>query len=59
MWYNYYVDEEIGWLGEMDEYFLYGGCGLWFGVKWIVNNWIIFIDVLWVYFKSDYDIEDR
>lgn len=59
MWYNHYVDEETGWLGEMDEYSLHGGCGLWSGVKWIANNWITSTDAPWAHFKSDHDTEDR
>ena len=59
MWYNHFVDEETGWLGEMDEYSLHGGCGLWSGVKWIANNWITSSDAPWAHFKSDHDTEDR
>lgn len=59
MWYNHFVDEETGWMGEMDEYSLHGGCGLWSGVKWIANNWITSADALWAHYKSDHDIDDR
>ena len=59
MWYNHFVDEATGWLGEMDEYSLHGGCGLWSGVKWIANNWITSTDAPWAHFKSDHDTEDR
>ncbi|KAL9974821.1 hypothetical protein ACROYT_G011911 [Oculina patagonica] len=58
MWYNHFVDEETGWMGEMDEYSLHGGCGLWSGVKWIANNWITSTDAPWAHFKSEHDIED-
>lgn len=40
MWYNHLMDEESGWLGEMDEYSLHGGCDILKGEKWIANNWI-------------------
>lgn len=59
MWYNHFVDEETGWMGEMDEYSLHGGCGLWSGVKWIANNWITSGDAQWAHYKSDHDIDDR
>ena len=59
MWYNHFLDEETGWMGEMDEYSLHGGCGLWSGVKWIANNWITSTDAPWAQFKSDHDTEDR
>ncbi|XP_071952644.1 transmembrane prolyl 4-hydroxylase-like [Antedon mediterranea] len=39
MWYNHYLDE-TGWLGEMDEFSLHGGCDVNSGTKWIANNWI-------------------
>lgn len=57
MWYNHFVDEQTGWLGEMDEYSLHGGCGLWSGVKWIANNWITSTDAPWAHFKSDHDTD--
>lgn len=56
LWYNHFVDEETGWMGEMDEYSLHGGCGLWSGVKWIANNWITSADTPWAKYKSDHDI---
>ena len=40
MWYNHFMDEESGWLGDMDEYSLHGGCDILKGEKWIANNWI-------------------
>ena len=57
MWYNHFVDEETGWMGEMDEYSLHGGCGVWSGVKWIANNWITSADALWAHLKSDHDVD--
>lgn len=56
LWYNHFVDEETGWMGEMDEYSLHGGCGLWTGVKWIANNWITSADARWAHYKSDHDV---
>ncbi|XP_074618508.1 transmembrane prolyl 4-hydroxylase-like [Acropora palmata] len=40
MWYNHFMDKKSGWLGEMDEYSLHGGCDILKGEKWIANNWI-------------------
>ncbi|XP_077981167.1 transmembrane prolyl 4-hydroxylase-like [Glandiceps talaboti] len=40
LWYNHYVDEKTGWMGEMDNYTLHGGCDVHAGSKWIANNWI-------------------
>ncbi|RMX59580.1 hypothetical protein pdam_00003643, partial [Pocillopora damicornis] len=40
MWYNHFMDKESGWLGEMDQYSLHGGCDITKGEKWIANNWI-------------------
>ncbi|KAM7450271.1 prolyl 4-hydroxylase [Porites harrisoni] len=57
MWYNHFVDEETGWMSEMDEYSLHGGCGVWSGVKWIANNWITSSDALWAHLKSDHDVD--
>ncbi|KAM3843893.1 transmembrane prolyl 4-hydroxylase [Vipera latastei] len=38
-WYNYLPDGE-GWVGDVDEYSLHGGCLVTEGTKWIANNWI-------------------
>ncbi|XP_053891663.1 transmembrane prolyl 4-hydroxylase [Malaclemys terrapin pileata] len=38
-WYNYLSDGE-GWVGDLDEYSLHGGCLVTRGTKWIANNWI-------------------
>uniref|UniRef100_A0A670YZ44 Prolyl 4-hydroxylase, transmembrane n=1 Tax=Pseudonaja textilis TaxID=8673 RepID=A0A670YZ44_PSETE len=38
-WYNYLPDGE-GWVGDIDEYSLHGGCLVTEGTKWIANNWI-------------------
>ncbi len=40
MWYNHLVDEESGWLGELEEQSLHGGCVVKKGVKWIANIWL-------------------
>lgn len=29
-----------GWVGDVDEYSLHGGCLVTEGTKWIANNWI-------------------
>lgn len=52
MWYNYFIDEESGWMGVRDEYSLYGGCDILKGEKWIVNFWIIVFYKDGVYFLS-------
>ncbi|XP_030634297.1 transmembrane prolyl 4-hydroxylase [Chanos chanos] len=38
-WYNYLSDGR-GWVGDLDEYSLHGGCVVTRGTKWIANNWI-------------------
>ncbi|XP_028826254.1 transmembrane prolyl 4-hydroxylase isoform X2 [Denticeps clupeoides] len=38
-WYNYLSDGR-GWVGELDEYSLHGGCVVASGTKWVANNWI-------------------
>ncbi|NWQ80986.1 P4HTM hydroxylase, partial [Columbina picui] len=38
-WYNYLSDGE-GWVGELDDFALHGGCLVTQGTKWIANNWI-------------------
>jgi len=40
MWYNHFVDEETGWLGDLDNYTWHGGCPVTDGEKWIANFWI-------------------
>ncbi|XP_071090187.1 uncharacterized protein [Haliotis cracherodii] len=39
-WYNNYVDEDTGWIGEHDPFSLHGGCDVIRGEKWIANLWI-------------------
>jgi hypothetical protein len=39
-WYNHYIDEKTGWLGEMDKMSYHGGCDVIKGTKWAANNWI-------------------
>ncbi|XP_063797205.1 transmembrane prolyl 4-hydroxylase isoform X2 [Pseudophryne corroboree] len=38
-WYNYLSDGK-GWVGDLDEFALHGGCLVTEGTKWIANNWI-------------------
>lgn len=40
LWYNHYLDEERGWIGENRNHSLHGGCDVIKGTKWIANNWI-------------------
>nr|XP_054764841.1 transmembrane prolyl 4-hydroxylase-like [Lytechinus pictus] len=40
LWYNHYLDEENGWIGENRNHSLHGGCDVIKGTKWIANNWI-------------------
>ncbi|XP_071799942.1 transmembrane prolyl 4-hydroxylase-like [Asterias amurensis] len=40
MWYNHYINQTTGWLGDMNPYSLHGGCDVRQGTKWIANNWI-------------------
>ena len=58
MWYNHFVDEETGWLGERDDYTLHGGCGVRSGVKWIANNWITAPDASLAHIKSNFEVAD-
>ncbi|KAM4721116.1 LOW QUALITY PROTEIN: transmembrane prolyl 4-hydroxylase [Rhinophrynus dorsalis] len=38
-WYNY-LSNGKGWVGDLDEFALHGGCLVTAGTKWIANNWI-------------------
>ena len=29
-----------GWMGEVDEYSLHGGCPVMLGEKWVANSWV-------------------
>ncbi|XP_071508225.1 transmembrane prolyl 4-hydroxylase-like [Diadema antillarum] len=40
LWYNHYLDEENGWMGDNRNHSLHGGCDVISGTKWIANNWI-------------------
>ncbi len=40
MWYNHFVDETSGWMGDLDEMTYHGGCPVTKGSKWIANFWI-------------------
>ena len=55
MWYNHFVDEKTGWLGERDDYSLHGGCNVHGGVKWIANNWMTAPDADLAHLKSGFD----
>lgn len=59
MWYNHFVDEKNGWLGERDDYTLHGGCGVTKGVKWIANNWITSPDFSQSHLKSSFLVDDE
>lgn len=39
-WYNHDIDENTGWLGDMDKMSYHGGCDVIKGTKWAANNWI-------------------
>ena len=59
MWYNHFVDEETGWLGERDDYTLHGGCGVQKGFKWVANNWITAPDVSLAHIRSNFEIKEE
>lgn len=59
MWYNHFVDEATGWLGERDDYTLHGGCGVRKGIKWIANNWITAPDASLAHIKSSFEVADE
>ncbi|XP_071498488.1 transmembrane prolyl 4-hydroxylase-like [Diadema antillarum] len=40
IWYNHFVDEATGWMGQVDHYTWHGGCPVIRGEKWIMNRWI-------------------
>lgn len=40
IWYNHLIDEETGWMGDIDDYTLHGGCPVTEGEKWVANFWI-------------------
>ena len=40
MWYNHKIDQETGWMGELDVMTWHGGCPVVKGEKWIANFWI-------------------
>lgn len=43
-WYNHFIDEETGWMGDLDLFTLHGGCPVTEGEKWIGNFWIMMTD---------------
>ncbi|ESP00469.1 hypothetical protein LOTGIDRAFT_157676 [Lottia gigantea] len=44
VWYNHYIDQQTGWMGEMDDRTLHGGCPVVTGEKWIGNFWVRVLD---------------
>ncbi len=40
LWYNHLINEDTGWLGELEERALHGGCDVTKGEKWIANVWL-------------------
>ena len=40
IWYNHHINNETGWMGDIDLYTLHGGCPVTSGEKWIANFWI-------------------
>lgn len=40
IWYSHFVDEETGYLGNVDKRSHHGGCDIIKGTKWIANNFI-------------------
>ncbi|PIK59618.1 putative transmembrane prolyl 4-hydroxylase [Apostichopus japonicus] len=45
-WYNHMVNETTGWMGDVHDASLHGGCDVRKGEKWIANNWINIDDSL-------------
>ena len=40
MWYNNFLDEETGKMGEIDKRSLHAACDVAEGEKWVANMWI-------------------
>lgn len=40
IWYNHFINETTGWLGDVDPFTWHGGCPVTKGKKWIMNRWI-------------------
>lgn len=40
IWYNHFVNQTSGWLGEQDRHTYHGGCPVKKGEKWVANFWI-------------------
>lgn len=55
LWYNHFVDEDTGFLGERDDFTIHGGCGVTKGYKWVANNWIVAPDLDNIDYKSSFD----
>ncbi len=39
-WYNHVIDDDTGWLGNVDHLSSHGGCDVIQGEKWAANNWL-------------------
>eukprot|EP00794_Sanderia_malayensis_P018775 gene18775-20666_t len=65
LWYNHLIDAKTGWLGELEEQSLHGGCKVKKGEKWIANIWLPApyadsADLPSIYFnKEDYENAER
>jgi len=57
MWYNHHIDQQTGYLGNLDKYSLHGGCDIKKGSKWIANNWIAAPTSVTAHIKSIYDVK--
>ncbi|XP_038048452.1 transmembrane prolyl 4-hydroxylase-like [Patiria miniata] len=40
VWYNHFINNSTGWLGDVDPFTWHGGCPVTKGQKWIMNRWI-------------------
>ncbi|KAJ7383004.1 hypothetical protein OS493_031174 [Desmophyllum pertusum] len=43
MWFNHLLDENTGWLGELDQMAQHGGCDVLGGTKWVANLWLTLV----------------
>ena len=64
MWYNHFVNPENGWMGEMEERALHGGCDVKKGEKWIANMWLtapyLVSDAISMYYdEEDYLLAEK
>ena len=44
IWFNHLLDDETGWIGDVDIYSMHTGCPVIKGEKWIANHWILVDD---------------